>query len=404
MTPARRRPNSIGADDARSWARKIRLGNPYAKAILMALANYMNEDGTAYPGIDTIASDTDINPDTVLRRERWLEDIGAIVLSKCWVDENGRRNKEGRGRPTSTEIRFLFDADIEEIEAAALSDEPKALRGAAKKSHEERGASYRPHGEQNSIQEQPVSTSLAPQQPPTGRTRHIEENLEREVPPQPPLAGGAFNEDSEKRFQEFKSSYPDGIVDPEAAKREFAALTEPDQIACVAAVPVYAGRCRKRREKSLKAHLFVRKRSWDGLLATSTDVAAPQLYEPKSPAAKALRTLGAMARYTPLTMADGRLSHRGEITPRLLAMAEIDAETKFAIYKMGSPNFRAWWTFIREVFEGCNLPARMELSTPWPWPPKADGSIYSGSDPPPLVPGTLATDEDLQEMDITARG
>jgi hypothetical protein len=226
----------------------------------------------------------------------------------------------------------------------------------------------------------------------------VRTDLKEELKPTQPSQGRAFNEDSEKRFQEFKSGYPDGIVDPEAAKREFAALTEPDQVACVAAVAVYAGRCRKRREKSLKAHLFIRKRSWEGLLASPTDTAAPQLYEPKSTAAQALRALGAVARYTPLTMADGRLSHRGEITARLLAMADIDDDAKPATYKMGSPNFRAWWNFIREVFKGCNLPALMDLSAPWPWPPSVTGSIYSGSDPPPLVPGTLATDEDLSEM------
>ena len=225
----------------------------------------------------------------------------------------------------------------------------------------------------------------------------VSTDLKQELKPTQPFQGRALSEATEKRFQEFKSGYPDGIVDPEAAKREFAALSEPDQVACIAAVPVYAGRCRKRREKSLKAHLFVRKRSWEGLLATPTDVAAPQLYEAGSPAAKALRALAGLARYTPLTMADGRVSHRGQITPRLLAMAADEARDVHGTYKLGEPNFRAWWDFIRETFEGCNLPARMELSAPWPWPPKADGSVYSGADPP-LVPGTLATESDLSEM------
>jgi hypothetical protein len=38
--------------------------------------------------------------------------------------------------------------------------------------------------------------------------------------------------------------------------------------------------------------------------------------------------------------------------------------------------------------------------SPFPWPPKADGSVYSGSDPPPQerVEGMLATEQDLKEF------
>lgn len=367
-----------------NWAMKQATGDPRAQCLLYVVADAASPEGIAWPSADWLAGKSQQSRATVYRRLKQMQGMGLLILFPRYIDNDGKiwTNAASGRRQTSPEIRLQFDALVTE------NIIPE-------------------HGEAEDSSDTPVSASDTPiatqQQPPSHCGDSKNPNLNQERPIQP-SQGKALDQDSEKRFQEFKSSYPDGIVDPEAAKREFAALSEPDQIACVAAVPVYASRCRKRREKSLKAHLFVRKRSWEGLLASPTDAAAPQLYEPKSPAAKALRTLGAMARYTPLTMADGRLSHRGEITPRLLAMAEIDAETKFAIYKMGSPNFRAWRNFIIEVFKGCNLPDRMELSVPWPWPPKADGSIYSGSDPPPLVPGTLATDEDLAEMDITARG
>lgn len=188
----RRARERIGADKARVWARELDLRNPYAKSILLAIANYMNEDGSAFPGTPTISRDTDISEETVTKRLKWLEQIGAIAIFKCWVDENGRRNHDGRGRPTSSEVRFLFDADCEAIEESARNSiEAKPLRGAAAAAHDAR-ISPRPDGELNQESDSEVSSPLAPYQPPPGRDPHIEDsNLEGEDSPQsPPLPSG----------------------------------------------------------------------------------------------------------------------------------------------------------------------------------------------------------------------
>lgn len=124
-------------------------------------------------------------------------------------------------------------------------------------------------------------------------------------------------------------------------------------------------------------------------------------YVPTSETGKALRMLARIAHTSLPQLGDGRLIYIRPITPQLLALASCDPDSG-EVYKIGSKNFGAWREFLREhVTNLCRLE---EIQAPWPWPPKADGSIYSGSDPPPLVPGTLATDEDLAEMDITARG
>jgi hypothetical protein len=189
------RPRSrIGSDEARKWARTLPLGNPLAKSILVAIANYMNEDGAAWPGIQTLHADTDIAEDTIVNRLRWLEGIGVVALLKTWVDENGRRNHDGRGRTTSNEIRFLFDVDLEELEAAIAGiSRPKALRGAALRSHEVREVSPRHGREQNESQDQevspPASPRLAPDSPPTPADRR-EEPKNPESPYSPPQAGG----------------------------------------------------------------------------------------------------------------------------------------------------------------------------------------------------------------------
>ena len=113
-------------------------------------------EGTAYPGTSTLARDTDISEDTVVKRLRWLAEIGAIALFKCWRDENGQRNYEGRGKPTSSEIRFLFDADVEEIRARAHGE---IVGDNARETYE---ISPRPQRGLNEDVQPPASPRLAP--------------------------------------------------------------------------------------------------------------------------------------------------------------------------------------------------------------------------------------------------
>jgi hypothetical protein len=109
----------MAADLAHGWARQFTLGNPYAKSILLALSLYVDQDGSCYPGLGTLAHDTDLSVPTVRRRLEWLERIGLIARSPRWEDEYGCYNKVGRGKRTSDEIRFLYDADPDNVETLA---------------------------------------------------------------------------------------------------------------------------------------------------------------------------------------------------------------------------------------------------------------------------------------------
>jgi hypothetical protein len=201
--------------------------------------------------------------------------------------------------------------------------------------------------------------------------------------PTPPK-GGVIKQDSkiseatETRFQEFKSGYPDGIVDLDAARREFGKLPDADQVSAIAAVQVYAARCRARREKSLKAHLFIRKRAWEGLLASATRQQGITEHPPHSPAGRALLTLGRIARYQPLRLSSGNISFMGDITPALLALADTPDERDWGRYDRGTANYAAWRDLIFAVFAGRALPALTAIEAPWPWPPRKDGSITTG--------------------------
>jgi pyocin large subunit-like protein len=101
------RPRRIAADEAHSWARHLKLGNPYAKLVLSMLTIYVNGDGSCFVGIEQLAEDTELSADTVRKRLAWLERVGAIARFPQWIDASGRRNGDGRGKSTSDEIRLL---------------------------------------------------------------------------------------------------------------------------------------------------------------------------------------------------------------------------------------------------------------------------------------------------------
>lgn len=110
-----------GSDSARAWARQLRFGDVRAKSVLMAICNYVDEEGAASPGIPTLAEDTDQSNDSIRRRLKDLEEFGVIARFARFVDNNGRINAEARGRRTSDEIRCIFGADQATVDAAIAS-------------------------------------------------------------------------------------------------------------------------------------------------------------------------------------------------------------------------------------------------------------------------------------------
>lgn len=259
-TAGRKPRMRVGADQARAWARELDLRNPYAKAILLAIANYMNEDGAAWPGTATIARDTDISEDTVVRRLRWLASVGAIALFKCWRDENGQRNYEGRGKPTSNEIRFLFDADKDEIEARARGEKTcEATAG-------DDESSPRTQRELSEDVQPPVSSRLAPDQPPQGERdsgRHIDSEQELESHPQTPSDEGAF-----ERLDEFAKTYPIPISDFERTKLQWAALTDQERDDAITGARGYASLLKSQPKRTAEdAHRWLKNRKWQGYVS-----------------------------------------------------------------------------------------------------------------------------------------
>lgn len=408
---ARRRGRErIGADAARVWARELVLGNPYAKAILLALANYMNEDGAAWPGTTTIARDTDISEETVVKRLRWLEQIGAIAIFKRWRDENGRVNYEARGKATSSEIRFLVDADIDVIEGNAREQSAdRPLRGKAKADHEERMASSRPQREQSEEfssrpgrELNPTGPQVAPEQPPPASNGHID-SLEREQEdsPQTPLRG-AFAD----RLDEFARAYEHPISDYPKTEAVWQALTDAERSDAITGARGYAALRRKQTKRAVEdTHRWLRGRKWLGYLlqgqraevaAQRSDVVegseewtAWEVYYRCCGKAgideRCIRTL------------DGK---RVALVPRQWPPvgAGIDASVKWLRFQAGEPQFAAWVRRLRELPDGPFMPRTMPdangrfvqtITVPCEWPPPKSATTTG----PPSAPLVTADDE-----------
>lgn len=83
-----------------TWAIKQRTGSPSAKALLFALANYADEEGTCFPGQERLAEETEQSVDSVQRRLKELEALGLLTRE--------RRGGSGSGR-TSDRYRLHLD-------------------------------------------------------------------------------------------------------------------------------------------------------------------------------------------------------------------------------------------------------------------------------------------------------
>ncbi|MFA6243913.1 MAG: hypothetical protein WC655_23420 [Candidatus Hydrogenedentales bacterium] len=368
----------------------------------------------------TISCDTDISEETVVKRLRWLESIGAIALFKCWCDENGRRNHEGRGKPTSSEIRFLFDADVDAIEAAAREAiEPKALRGAALAAHQVNIASTR-HGRELDDDGQPPASPLpAPCQPPPGTVSHIEGNLEpeEEIPPNPPSGGGSASVDQELEadITEFARTYPSPITNLPRLRNVLTAMTSVERRKVLTAVKGYAdhiAECERRKKpRTVKdADRWVAAGMWQGyvLSGEKAEIEGQRVRVPiESEDARAWANLCRVGKAPePLGMG-GFYNLRRALTAQERAFAELPlaSEWKFLVTNEELAAVTAWSEFIAGALSGVNRSVmacergigserKRGILVPWKWPPRKDGKLYTHG--PPTAPEM--SEEDIREF------
>lgn len=84
--------------EALTWAFKVKLNNPGAKFVLIALSNYADENGECYPSVSHLNSMTGISERTIQEHLVFLESKDLILRTK-------RRNEEGHFTSNIYQVR-----------------------------------------------------------------------------------------------------------------------------------------------------------------------------------------------------------------------------------------------------------------------------------------------------------
>lgn len=423
--PARdRRRRRIASDEAHAWARNLKLYNPYAKSVLRALASYVDEFGSCHPGISTIAADTDLSDDTVRKRLKFLEEVGAIVRFPRWRDEQGRENTDGRGKRTTDDIRLLIDSDPEDVEARA-NGESVPDQGSDDTNGEGEGGPLPQRGLNSDAEMRSPAPALG--QPSDSRKGLISEP-EPEDSPQAPLAGGCepvpeTEQASEpEHFAEFWQSYPEHEVMATSRSKAlalFRSMTSLEREHARVAVLLLADQLRKLKRKPKNAHLWLQAKGWqeypNAKLPEATSAPEPVWYADDDPEIAALRVAHSIARLSPPNLR-GREGHVGNWIKRLCPLgADLLALTAFTpedcdqfahLVEEGSNEFGAWRTKLSKWIghevgaikiwlephnpEIHDVPfshpshrfrkAAKGFRVPWRWPPRKDGTLIDDSE------------------------
>jgi hypothetical protein len=232
----------IGSDKARVWSRELPLRNCSAKAIMLAMSNYVDERGYCSPSIAALASDTDQSAATVRRRLHWLQNLGVLGLFPQWIDENGRLNQDGRGRRTQDEIRFIMSVDIaalaarvdaekrssEEAETEDDGAEPASLQGSDPITADP------PNLQGSDLTLSPVQGSDPPK---LCKGILYEEPFKKDSPQSPPQTeaegegkGTPASEPDEQGLRSFQADYPRPSTKPGLVHTRWLAMTPDERI------------------------------------------------------------------------------------------------------------------------------------------------------------------------------
>lgn len=392
-----RRKRRIAADEAHSWARNLRLRNPYAKLVLAMLTLYVNGDGICFVSIVQLAEDCEFAAETVRRRLMWLESIGAIVRMPQWRDELGRLNSEGRGKRTTDEIRLMIDTDSEVIEAAA-SGKYEAVEGNSNSDEQE--ISHPPRRVANEAASHSLAPPLATQQPPScGGDIISEPEPEPEPSPQPPSGGNVVPED----WRDFEEDWAEPILRQSMAQQVWSALKPDERTLARQAARGYViwRKGHKKPPNVLGAHLFLKERdAWEKFarLAPAIGGSGPGAYLQDSPEGRAIIVLyeiAAKADFVRQVMIrNGVISYAKPVGPRLLALAQ--AGPKDGWFVLDHRQAASWENVLRDAV---TVQVRKHLlagdRAPWPWPPSVDGKLYTEATGPPE---SLMTNEDYAAL------
>lgn len=383
---------------------------------MLAIANYVDEDGHCWPSAGTLARDTDQTEGNVRRLLKWLEEVGVIVRLKRWRTDQGAITYDPNGgRQTSDEIRLCL-----KIDHGALQTKLQSMRG-GNPGPDDGGetsdiATISPGKIDTQTQDDASSSLGSDAEGAYAPEPTLEESLkERKDSPNPPSGGGqeTIDEDFEKDLTEFAETYPAPIADLPRLRAVMAGMVPPLRRKIVIAAKGYAnfiGDCSRRgKARAVKdAHRWVSGGMWQGYVASGAAIEKTQLVQQiavGSEEGRALEVLHQIAHISAPREFGRNYQLSRPLSPPALALAKAPPSGQWVFISAENPNqCQAWTELIVAALAGKPRPVLVSVwprnpagkrgfMAPWSWPPRKDGSLYTG---PPT--STAQNNEDDDEF------
>lgn len=363
-----------------NWAMEQATGDPRAQCLLYVIADLANEEGVAWPGADWMAEKSQQSRATVYRRLEALQAMGLLVTFPRWIDERGKVwNAAAPGRRrTSPEIRLQFGVFIKQ--QAPTVDDENPNEGPTPQSQPETGVSLPETGSSQLVRQGSSHCG--------DNNHHL--NRKEDIPPNPP-PGGVVDLEG---WKDFETDWGEPILRQSLARQVWAALKPDERDPVRRAARGYAIylRSQKRPPNRLGAHLFLKERdAWEGFAKLAPDAVAAEVgdaYDANSIEGRAIIALYAVARTRPRELR-GRVLYPDEITPQLLAFADVDVNPR-AVFLDDPAQISRWSQFIAKHVKGARTglidtrgigaDMRRGVWAPKPWPPRVDGKWSTEND------------------------
>lgn len=338
--------------------------------VLCLLGRHTDDMGWCRRSQVKMAAELDCGRATVQRALERLVGAGWVQMKRRDLaddDDTGRhpsasyayrvlldQDEPGRGCPPASTPHPAPDSRCRAPEGVPIDEHPGAHPGRAPGAH-----TY-------------VGTKNDPLERP-----HLERERER-------AREGKTEHESVARFlTTFEARWPTAALDDrQRTAYAAAALTAQQREAALGAVAGFlAEQKRRKRDRVPAGWKYLEQRRWELLSAAKPEAPASTLHHPPgSAAATALATLHQIAMLETFflkvhRLADGRVSWRGETTPRLLALANAPPRSQWIA--LNNQQAAAWDRYLADHVTVATRRRIMEGSmAPWPWPPRKDGTVY----------------------------
>jgi helix-turn-helix protein len=411
---------------AMTWAIEQRAGSPSAKAVLCSIANYANQHWVCWPSQELIAKEGEQSIDSVQKRQKEL--VARGLLRKVRMRRHGRRTTDFLILPPSPVYAVPVDQLWEYLPAGCEPmDDATANSGSADSTGDQEspspaevteiGAPDHAAADSGSVETTDSPATLPPhsgdataterqQEPVKNQESYLQTSFRAEAPiaikpaapasvekPQAGIQGEqAADPEFETDWQNFVNGWPGPILDPPKAQAELRKLSVTDRRACIGKLPDYGAYCRRVRHDPMKPHLFVKKRSWEGLgHKASSDPDITGFVRASSAEGAAVRVIWGLAGMSPR-----EIEHAGErgywcgfrMTDQLRALALAPfprgiaaPPTTWPEFDEGSANHLRWREITKATIQRSVLVMRHKIRAPWPWPPRVDGTLSSAPEP-----------------------